>query len=117
VGPEFDWGAGGIQKTFTVSGDRDRVVDGEFAVDLKGRAIAALPVYYPLAVLFVRIETARVARSFAPDLWQAHLDECDARGWPDEPDDDDADGDGVREPRRPRPSADGAAARIPPPAA
>lgn len=109
---EFDWGHDGIRKTMRV---RDGWVLGTFEYDLRGRSLLALPIVYPLAAIFVRVETRRRARWSAAD-WTSHPDAGEIRDWrggPDFPDDDG--GSAVREPRRPKPPADGAAVELAPP--
>jgi hypothetical protein len=108
---EFDWGYAGVHKTLCIE---NGLAHGTFECDLHGRSLLMLPVYYPLAAAFVRIETRRHARgqSGHPQMWTSHP-RPGWYGW-DEPLDGD-DGSGVREPRRPRPSIGGAAVRLAPP--
>jgi hypothetical protein len=107
---EFDWGYAGVHKTLCI---RDGLAYGTFERELRGRLLLTLPVYWPLAAAFVRIETRRHARgqSGHPEIWTSHP-RPDWYGW-DDPDGDD--GSGVREPRRPRPPAGGATVRLAPP--
>jgi hypothetical protein len=68
-GPELDWGEDGIRKTMLV---RDGWVEGTFEHEFRGRRLLMLPVYWPLAALFVRIETRRFARRARPEDWTSH---------------------------------------------
>jgi hypothetical protein len=105
---EFDWGHDGIRKTMMV---RDGWVHGSFEYDLRGRSLLALPVFYPLAAAFVRVETRRQARWGVDEDWTSHPDPSGWGRYP--PPDADSGGAGVREPRPPRPSADGASTEQP----
>ena len=110
---EFDWGHDGIRKTMRV---QEGWVPGTFEYDLRGRSLLALPVFYPLAAIFVRLETRRRAR-WDTAAWTSYPDAGGHRDWragPDVPPDDDG-GTGVREPRRPHPPAGGAAIEHAPP--
>src|SRR5689334_15240583 len=111
-GLEFDWGADGIVKTMWIRGGW---VYGTFEREFRRRSLLWLPISYPLAALFVRIETRR-GRPFEgtdPPTWTSHPDgggPSGPRRLDDPPEDD---GGGVREPRRPHPPTDGAAAQSP----
>jgi len=114
-GMEFDWGADGIVKTMWI---RDGWVHGTFEREFRGRSLLWLPIYYPLAALFVRIETRRghAFEGTDPPTWTSHHDA--GGGGPRCPDYPPDDGDpGVREPRRPRPPVGGATTELPPDAA
>ena len=111
-GMELDWGHDGIRKTMRV---REGWVLGTFEYDLRGRSLLALPIFYPLAAIFLRLETRRFA-GWAKEDWTSHPDDENGpwQAYPDIPPDDD-EGSGVREPRQPHPPAGGATIEHAPP--